>query len=64
MSKFALTIALLAAIALDVAVAQATGNSAGPGGLHNEPISAFLWMMMAGAVLAITPGPILKAIRA
>lgn len=58
MNKFALTIAIIAGTTLAAAVAQAAGPET-----HIETSSAFLWMMMAGAVLAIAPQPILKAIK-
>ncbi len=58
MNKFALTIAIIAGTTLAAAVAQAAGPE-----IHTETSSAFMWMMLAGAVLAIAPQPILKAIK-
>jgi hypothetical protein len=58
MNKFALTIAIIAGTTLAAAVVQAAGPE-----VHVETSSALLWMMLAGAVLAIAPQPILKAIK-
>ena len=58
MNKFALTIAIIAGTTLAAAVAQAAGPEA-----HVDTNTAVMWLMLAGAVLAIAPQPLLKAIR-
>ena len=58
MNKFALTIAIIAGTTFAAAVAQAAGSET-----SIETNSAFMWLMLAGAVLAIAPQPLLKAIR-
>lgn len=58
MNKFALTIAIIAGTTLAAAVAQGAGPDT-----PVETNSALIWLMLAGAVLAIAPQPLLKAIR-